>query len=111
MKYKTIGIIVCFLLLLLPVTLVESQHTTRITPTPSHSSELKQAFLFGKYTNLTATGEYLTIEAAHLWAIYKNPTSFYHFPAGTQITFEMYTAYGHMFKRIEVLFLHVELVV
>jgi len=111
MKYKNVGLVVSVLLLLLPVPLVESQHHTMITPAPSHSSELKQAFLFGRYTNLTATGEYLTIEAVHLWAIYKDPTSFYHFPPGTQVTFEMYTAYGHMFKRIEILFLHVELVV
>jgi hypothetical protein len=111
MNYKIIGIFVCILFFAIAVPAVQSHDNTGITITPSHSSELRKAFLFGRYTNLTAENGYLTIEAVNLWAIYKDPTSFAHFPRGTQVTFEMYTAYGHMFKKIDILFLHVELVV
>jgi len=111
MNYKLAGICVCILLVAITVPTSGSQdNRTRITP-PSSSSELRQAFIFGRYTNLTAQTEYLTVEAVNLWVIYKNPTSFAHFPRGTQVTFEMYTAYGHMFKKIGVLFLHVQLVI
>ncbi|MBN1281083.1 MAG: hypothetical protein JXA00_05485 [Candidatus Thermoplasmatota archaeon] len=81
------------------------------TTAPASSSEVKAAFIFGRYTNLTADNGYLTIEAVNVWVIYKEPRSFAHFPRGTQVTFDMYSAYGHMFKKINVLFLHVELVV
>jgi hypothetical protein len=111
MKNKIVGIFVCILLLATAVPVVESLDNGTITTTPPSSCELKKAFIFGRYTNLTAEGEYLTIEAVNLWVIYKEPTSFAHFPRGTQVTFEMYTAYGRMFQKIDVLFLHVELVV
>jgi hypothetical protein len=111
MKYEILGIFVCILLLAAAVPPVKSMDNGTIVTTPSTSSELRQAFVFGRYTNLTAQGEYLVIEAVNLWVIYKEPRSFDHYPPGTLVTFEMYTAYGHMFKKIELLFLHVELVV
>jgi hypothetical protein len=111
MKYKIVGIFVCILLLATAIPTVESLDNGTITTTPSSSSELRKAFIFGRYTNLTADDGYLTIEAVNLWVIYKEPTSFAHYPRGTHVTFDMYTAYGHMFKKIGFLFLHVELVV
>jgi len=111
MKYEIIGIFVCILLLATAIPTVKSLDNGTIMTTPSNSSELRQAFIFGKYTNLTAQGEYLIIEAVNLWVIYKEPRSIHHFPPGTLVTFEMYSAYGHMYKKIELLFLHVELVV
>ena len=111
MKYKIVGIFVCILLVATAIPTVESLDNGALTTSPSSSSELRQAFIFGRYTNLTAEGEYLIIEAVNLWVIYKNPTSFAHFPRGTLVTFEMYTAYGHMFQKIGFLYLHVELVV
>jgi hypothetical protein len=111
MKNKIIGILVCILFLATAVpTVVSLDNKTRIT-FPSSSSELREAFIFGRYTNLTTASGYITIEIISLWGIYKNPTSFAHFPRGTQVTFEMYTAYGHMFQKIGFLYLHVELVV
>ena len=111
MQYKIVGICVCILLLATAVPAVESLDNGTITTTPSSSSELRKAFIFGRYTNLTADDGYITIEAANLWVIYKEPNSFAHFPRGTQVTFDMYTAYGRMFQKIDFLFLHVELVV
>jgi hypothetical protein len=111
MKYQIAGIFVCILLLATAVPTVKSLDNGTIKAIPSNSSELRQAFIFGKYTNLTVQDQYLIIEAVHLWVIYKEPRSFDHFPPGTIVTFEMYSAYGHMFKKINVLFLHVELVV
>jgi hypothetical protein len=108
---KIIGIFVCILLLATAVPTVKSLDNGTIMATPSNSSELIQAFIFGRYTNLTAQGEYLIIEAVNLRVIYKEPRSFDHYPPGTLVTFEMYNAYGHMFKKIELLFLHVNLVV
>jgi hypothetical protein len=93
------------------VPIVKSLDRGTMTATPSSSSELRQAFIFGRYTNLTAADGYITIEAANLWARYKDPSSFEHFPRGTVVTFDMYTAYGRMFQKIDILFLHVELVV
>ena len=111
MKYEIVGIFVGILLLATAIPVVTSVGNETVMTIPPHSSDFRQAFIFGRYTNLTAQGEYLTIEAANLWAIYKEPRSFDHFPRGTPVTFEMYNAYGHMFKKIEVLFLHVQLVV
>jgi hypothetical protein len=111
MKYQILGIFFCILLLSTTVPMVKSLDNGTIRTTPSNPSELQQAFIFGRYTNLTAQGEYLIIEAVNLWATYKQPRSFHHYPAGTLVTFEMYSAYGHMFKKIDFLFLHVELVV
>jgi hypothetical protein len=110
MKNKIVGICVCLLLLATAVPVVGSLNHGTIT-TLSSSSELRKAFIFGRYTNLTADDGYLTIEAVNLWVIYKDPTSFARFPRGTQVTFEMYTAYGHMFQKIDFLYLHVELVI
>jgi len=111
MKYEIVGIFVCILLLATTIPTVKSLDNGTIMTTPPNSSELRQAFIFGKYTNLTTQGEYLIIEAVNLWVIYKEPRSINHFPPGTLVTFEMYSAYGHMYKKIELLFLHVELVV
>jgi hypothetical protein len=112
MKKKVVGIFVCLLFLTTAVPIIESQNKGTITASPSSTSNaLRKAFIFGRYTNLTAGDGHLSIEAVNLWVIYKEPTSFGHFPRGTQVTFEMYTAYGRMFKNIHVLFLHVELIV
>jgi hypothetical protein len=111
MKNKIAGIFVCILLIVTAVPTVESLDNGTIVITPSSSYELKKAFIFGRYTNLTAESGYITIEAVNLWVIYKEPTSFAHYPRGTHVTFVMYTAYGHMYKKIGLLFLHVELVV
>jgi hypothetical protein len=112
MKNKILGIFVCLLFFTSAVPIVESLNKGTITTAPSSTSyALRKAFIFGRYTNLTAGDGHLTIEAVNLWVIYKEPTSFGHFPRGTQVTFEMYTAYGRMFKNIHVLFLHVELIV
>jgi len=111
MKYEIVGIVICILLVATALPTVTSLDNGIILTTPSNSSELRQVYIFGRYTNLTAQDEYLIIEAVHLWVIYKEPRSFGHFPAGTIVTFGMYSAYGHMFKKIGVLFLHVELVV
>ncbi|DAC72409.1 MAG TPA: hypothetical protein DSN98_05360 [Thermoplasmata archaeon] len=111
MKSKIVGIFVCLLLIAAAVPTVVSMGNGSITITPSSSNELKKAFIFGKYTNLTTESGFITIEAVNLWAIYKAPFSVTHFPRGTPVTFEMYTAYGHMFQKINFLYLHVELVV
>jgi len=112
MKNKIVGIFVCILFLTTAVPIAESLGKNSITASPSSASyELRKAFIFGRYTNLTAGDGQLTIEAVNLWVIYKEPTSFGHFPRGTPVTFEMYTAYGRMFQNIHILFLHVELVV
>jgi|GEM_PF-2398135 len=111
MKYKIIGICTCILLFAPAVAAVPGLDNGIRTPPVSDSSDIRQAFIFGRYTNLTAQGENLVIEAVTLWVIYKDPRSFDRFPPGTLVTFQMYTAYGKMFKNIEILFLHVELVV
>ncbi|PNX45790.1 MAG: hypothetical protein BV459_07715 [Thermoplasmata archaeon M11B2D] len=111
MKYEILGICTCILLVAPAVAAVTNLNDgTRMLPF-SNSSDIRQAFIFGRYTNVTAQGEYLVIEAVRLWVIYKEPRSFDRFPPGTLVTFKMYTAYGQMFKNIEFLFLHVELVV
>jgi len=111
MKNKIVGIFVCILLLATAVPIVESLNNGTTTTTPSSSSELRKAFIFGRYTNLTAEDGYITIVAGNLWVIYKEPTSFGHFPRGTLVTFSMYDAYGHMFQKVNLLFPHVELVI
>ncbi|KYK24745.1 hypothetical protein AYK25_01575 [Thermoplasmatales archaeon SM1-50] len=111
MKHEILGIFTCILLLATVPPIGESLDNGTLMVTSSNLSELRQAFIFGRYTNLTAQGEYLIIEAVNLWVIYKEPRSFDRYPPGTLVTFKMYTAYGHMFKKIELLFLHVELIV
>jgi hypothetical protein len=111
MKNKIAGICVCILLIAAAVPAFGSLGKGTIPTTPPSSYELKKAFIFGRYTNLTAQNEYLTIETVNVWAIYNGPFSITHFPRGTQVTFPMATAYGHMFKKIGFLYLHVELVV
>ncbi len=102
---------VCILLLATIVPVVASTHDATQSTPPSYTSAVRKAFIFGRYTNLTGSGGLITLEAVNLFAIYKEPFGFARFPPGTQITFDMYTAYGHMYQKIHVLFLHVELVV
>lgn len=108
MKKKIIGL--CIGLLLFCSILPSVTALNQTTPAP-HKAEVKQAFIFGRYANLTAQGEYLIVETSNMRAIYKDPRSFEHFPAGTILTFEMYTAYGHIYRKVEFLFLHVQLIV
>lgn len=111
MRTKILGILTCILLFAPIVPVFESLHHGAIPMMPSTSNVTRKAFIFGRYANLTADHGYLTIETLNMWVIYQDPRSFSHFPRGTHITFEMYTAYGHMFQKIHLLFLHVELVV
>ena len=108
MKNKIIGIGFCILLLVTLIPTVRSQDIT-ITTSPSPLNGLRQAFIFGRYSNLTGGGGFITVVTANMFAIYKEPLSFTHFPRGTQLTFDMYTAYGHIFRNIQFLYLHVEL--
>jgi len=111
MKKKIVGISVCLLLFIPLIPSVASlSETTPVPPVP-HKSEVRQAFIFGRYTNLTAQGEYLFVETGNMWALYKDPRSFEHFPRGTILTFGMYNAYGHIYRKVEFLFLHVQLIV
>lgn len=111
MKTKIIGLFVCALLVATAVPAVGSLDTRTVTTTPTSSNALRNAFIWGRYSNLTGGGGYITIKAVNMKAIFKDPFSFTHFPKGTTITFVMYTAYGHMFQKINFLYLHVELVV
>jgi hypothetical protein len=72
---------------------------------------LKKAFIIGRYTIFNVSGNEITIVAVNLWVIYKEPTSFDHYPRGTHVTFLMDTAYGRMYPKIGLLFFHVDLVV
>jgi len=49
--------------------------------------ELKKAFLFGRYTNLSAEGGYITIEAVNIRMVLFKPFQFLHQIAGEKITF------------------------
>ena len=109
MKNKIIGIGIYILLLVTIIPVVGSQGTTTITTQTSTSNDLQQALIFGRYTNLTGGYGYITVITANMFVIYKNPRSFAHFPRGTQLTFGMYDAYGHIFRNIRFLFLHVQL--
>jgi hypothetical protein len=98
-------------LLIITVPVVGSLDTETITAVPSTSNEVRKAFIIGRYSNMTGDGGYITIITANMFVIYKEPTSFAHFPRGTQLEFGMYSAYGHIFKNIQFLYLHVELIV
>ena len=109
MKNKIIGIGIFILLIVTIIPVVGSQGTTTITTQTSTSNDLQQALIFGRYTNLTGGYGYITVITANMFVIYQNPRSFAHFPRGTQLTFGMYDAYGHIFRNIRCLFLHVQL--
>lgn len=109
MNNKIIGIGIFIVLLITTVPVVGSLDTMTITPPSSPSNELRNAFIFGRYSNLTGGDGSITVVTANMFVIYKEPTSFAHFPRGTQLTFGMYTSYGHIFKNIQFLYLHVEL--
>jgi hypothetical protein len=111
MKNKIIGIGMCLLLLATAIPAVGSLDTAPASTTLSRLSELKKAFIIGRYSNLTGEGGYITIETVNIFVIYKEPFSFGHFPRGTHLQFEMYNAFGRIFKNINFLYLHVELVV
>jgi hypothetical protein len=109
MKNKILGIGICILLLVTIVPIVGSQNTTTTPTQTAPLNELQPALIFGRYTNLTGGDGYITVETANMFAIYQNPRSFAHFPRGTQLTFSMYDAYGHIFRNIHCLYLHVQL--
>lgn len=108
MKNKIIGIGICILLLVTIIPAVGSSDTT-IMPSPSPLTELRKAFIFGRYSNLTGETGIITVVTANMFVIYKEPISFAHFPRGTQLKFDMYNSYGQIFRNIQFLFLHVEL--
>lgn len=109
MKNKVIGMVVCILLLVTTVPAVGSLGTTTLPASSLPSNELRSAFIFGRFSNLTGEEGFITVVTANMFGIYKEPFSFSHFPRGTQLTFGMYTSYGHIYRNIQVLFLHVEL--
>jgi hypothetical protein len=49
--------------------------------------ELKKAFLFGRYTNMTSDEEFITVHAVNLWMISCKPFQFHHYIAGETITY------------------------
>ncbi|HIG98953.1 MAG TPA: hypothetical protein HA258_00065 [Thermoplasmata archaeon] len=109
MNHKIAGIFVGILLIVTVVPTVVSLDDGAVTATPSGPSELRQALIFGRYTNLTGADGIITLEAVNLWALFKQPTSLSHFPRGTSLTFDMYTAYGHIYRKVNLIFLHVQL--
>lgn len=109
MKNKIIGIGICIAMLVTIVPVVGSYDATRITTSSSPLNELRSAFIFGRYSNLTGEEGVITVVTANMFVIYKNPFSFAHFPRETELTFGMYTSYGHIYRNIQFLFLHVEL--
>lgn len=109
MKNKIVGVGICIILFVGTIPVVGSLNIQM--PTTSPSAEIKKAFIIGRYSNLTGQGGYITVVTANIFVIYKEPISFAHFPRGTQITFGMYSAYGHIFENIQCLYLHVELIV
>jgi hypothetical protein len=110
MKNKIVGIVLCMLLVapLIPLTQAGDDGTLKMS---SPTAELRKAFIFGRYSNLTGQGGSITVVTANMFVIYQEPRSFAHFPRGTQVTFDMYSAYGHIFRKVGFLYLHVELVV
>jgi hypothetical protein len=109
MKNKIIGTGICILLLVTIIPIVGAQDTTTRTTPPSASNDQQPALIFGRYTNLTGGDGYITLITANMFVIYQNPKSFAHFPRGTELTFGMYDAYGHIFRNIKFLYLHVQL--
>jgi hypothetical protein len=59
----------------------------------------KKAFLFGRYTNLTTEGNYITIEVVNLRLIFSNPFQWLHYINGEKITFVKDTAKVIIFPR------------
>jgi hypothetical protein len=55
-------------------------------------NQLKKAFIFGRYTNLTEEGGYITIEEDNLWLIFFNPIQFLHYINTEKVTFVKDTA-------------------
>jgi PKD repeat protein len=49
--------------------------------------ELKKAFLFGRYTNMSMVGDFFNIEAINVRMILSKPFQYLHFIAGEKITF------------------------
>lgn len=49
--------------------------------------ELKKTYMFGSYTNLTAEGGFITIEAVRLWTLHFKPFEFKHHISNEKITF------------------------
>jgi hypothetical protein len=109
MKNKIIGIGICIALFVTFIPAVGSLDTSRIKTSSSPLNELRNAFIFGRYSNLTGDEGVITVVTANMFVIYKNPFSFAHFPRGTELTFGMYTSYGHIYRNIQFLLLHVEL--
>jgi hypothetical protein len=49
--------------------------------------ESKNAFLFGRYTNMTTEGDYRTVDAVNLRMILFRPVQYFHYVAGEKVTF------------------------
>jgi len=47
--------------------------------------ELKKAIIFGRFTNLTEEGEYISIQAFNLWIIFFKPLQFLHYVTGETV--------------------------
>jgi hypothetical protein len=109
MKKRIFGIGISIVLLITTLPIVGSQGMMTLTTQPSPLNEPRNALIFGRYSNLTGAGGYITVVTANMFVRYKDPNSFAHFPRGTVLTFGMYDAYGHIFRAIKFLFLHVQL--
>jgi hypothetical protein len=55
-------------------------------------NELKTAFLFGRFTNMTTDGNYRTIDAVNLRMLLFKPVHYFHYNTGEKITFLMNTS-------------------
>jgi chitodextrinase len=69
--------------------------------------ELKRAFIFGRYTNLTEENEYIVIEAVNLRLIFFNPLQILHYTDGEKITFVKDTAKVIIFPQFIIGFIDV----
>ncbi|MBN1280170.1 MAG: PKD domain-containing protein, partial [Candidatus Thermoplasmatota archaeon] len=49
--------------------------------------ELKKAFLFGRYTNMTTSGDYTTMQAVNIRLLHCNPFQFLHYVSGETIIY------------------------
>ena len=87
MKTKILGICVSILLIAIAVPAVESHDNRTITTNPSSSYQLKNAILFGRFTEMATEGDNITVKAVNLRMIHGNPFEYRHFISGENITF------------------------
>lgn len=69
--------------------------------------ELKKVYIFGRYTNLTEEGGYITIEAVNLRLIFFNLFQWIHYINGEKVTFVKDTAKVIIFPRFIIGFVYV----